>query len=107
MGYIKGRFCSLRGLRQQIDNARDHERALIWVKTCIVIHTLISVIEEGDEDGEFIAELVQEGMGDPDTHNSLDHRDGGSSDAQQQVGGRAKRSELKHILLEHLSHGNL
>ncbi|KAJ7616875.1 hypothetical protein B0H17DRAFT_876951, partial [Mycena rosella] len=41
MGYIKGRFCSLRGLRQQIDDSVDHERALAWVKTCVVIHTLV------------------------------------------------------------------
>jgi hypothetical protein len=58
MGYLKGRFSSLRGLRQQIDDATDHKRALAWVKTCIIIHTLISFVKEGVEDGEFIAELV-------------------------------------------------
>lgn len=31
MGYIKGRFPSLRELQEQIDNAVDHERALAWV----------------------------------------------------------------------------
>lgn len=62
MGLFKGRFCSLRGLRQQIDDALDHERALAWVKACIVIHTLIYMIEEGCEDAEYIAELIQEGM---------------------------------------------
>ncbi|KAK7022516.1 hypothetical protein R3P38DRAFT_2474392, partial [Favolaschia claudopus] len=61
MGYLKGRFCSLRGLRQQIDNSIDHERALAWVKACLVIHTLISFIESGEEDWEFVDELVQEG----------------------------------------------
>ncbi|KJA13569.1 hypothetical protein HYPSUDRAFT_119452, partial [Hypholoma sublateritium FD-334 SS-4] len=45
MGYFKGRFCSMRGLRQQIDDARDHERAVAWIKACIVIHTLIFFIE--------------------------------------------------------------
>jgi hypothetical protein len=34
---------------------------LVWVKTCIVLHALISIIEEEDEDVEYIAELVQEG----------------------------------------------
>jgi hypothetical protein len=60
MGYIKGQFCSLQGLRQQIDDIHDHRQALVWVKTCIVLHALISIIEEGDEDMEYIAELVQE-----------------------------------------------
>ncbi|KAJ7748991.1 hypothetical protein B0H16DRAFT_1223401, partial [Mycena metata] len=41
MGYIKGRFASLRGLRQQIDDSNDHECALAWVKVCIIIHTLV------------------------------------------------------------------
>ena len=45
MGYLKGRFSSLRGLRQQISDATDHKRALAWVKTCIIIHTLISFVE--------------------------------------------------------------
>jgi hypothetical protein len=104
MGYIKGRFCSLRGLRQPIDNARAHGRALIWVKTCIIIHTLVSIIEEGEEDDDFTAELVQEGLDETDTHDVLQDRDGGgSSDVRQQGEGSAKRTELKCILLEYLS----
>jgi hypothetical protein len=93
MGYIKGQFCSLRGLRQQIDNIRDHGRALVWVKTCIFLHALISIIEEGDEDMEYVAELVQEGRDYEELHGTsrLERRDS-LSDAQQQVGGRAKRS---------------
>ena len=44
MGYIKGHFCSLQGLRQQIDDAVDHEHAVACIKACIVIHTLIFLI---------------------------------------------------------------
>jgi hypothetical protein len=62
MGYIKGRFSSLRGLRQQIDDSNDHERALAWVKACIVIHTLVGIIEDGAEDQDFMDELVQAGL---------------------------------------------
>ena len=58
MGYLKGQFSSLRGLFQQINDATDHMHALAWVKTCIIIHTLVSFIEEGDEDNEFMDELV-------------------------------------------------
>ena len=68
MGYIKGRFCSLRGLRQQIDDAVDHERAIAWIKACIVIHTLIFRIEHGQEDPLFVQELVQAGS-DPSLYN--------------------------------------
>ena len=65
MGYLKGHFSSLRGLYQQIGDAINHKCVLTWVKTCIVIHTLISFIEEGDEDNEFINELVREGADAP------------------------------------------
>jgi hypothetical protein len=61
---------------------------LVWVKTCIVLHALISIIEEGDEDMEYVAELVQEGRDYKELHGTsiLEHRDN-LSDAQQQVGG--------------------
>ena len=64
MEYFKGRFCSLHGLHQQIDNAVDHECTLAWVKACIVIHTLVLLIEGGNEDLEFIKDLVWQGLGD-------------------------------------------
>ncbi|KAF8577493.1 hypothetical protein K439DRAFT_1282785, partial [Ramaria rubella] len=41
VGYLKGRFSSLNGLRQQIDDEVDHHQALEWIHACIVIHTLI------------------------------------------------------------------
>ena len=102
MGYIKGRFCSLQGLRQQIDNPRDHELALVWIKSCIVIHGLVSIIEQGDEDKDFVAELVRAGI--DDRPNILQGRNdvGGPSDTQREVGGNAKRSQLKNFLLENL-----
>jgi hypothetical protein len=104
MGYIQSRFCSLWGLQQQIDDIHDHGWALVWVKTYIVLHALISIIEEGDKDMEYVAELVQEGRDYEELHGTsrLECRDG-LSDAQQQVGGRAKRSQLKCILLEYLN----
>ena len=42
----------------------DHECALAWVKTCIVIHALVSNIEHGTEDQEFVKELIQLGLQD-------------------------------------------
>jgi hypothetical protein len=100
MGYLKGRFSSLRGLRQQIDNATDHKRALAWVKTCIVIHTLVSFIERGDEDEDFIAELVREGT--DALVDRIQQADSGPSDIQRETGGQRKRTELKRMLFESL-----
>lgn len=100
MGYLKGRFSSLRGLRQQIDDATDHKRALAWVKTCVIIHTLVSFIEEGDEDGEFVTELVREGT---DARGDvLRQANSEPSDTQRDTQGQRKRTELKRMLFEEL-----
>ena len=103
MGYLKGRFSSLRGLRQQIGDATDHKRALVWVKTCIIIHTLVSFIEEGDEDSDFMEELVREGT---DVPGDVDIRqaDGGASDTQRETQGQLKRTLLKTALFESLEY---
>ncbi|GAW01816.1 DDE family endonuclease [Lentinula edodes] len=58
--HLKGRLQSLRGLRQQILDEQSHRRALEWVRTCLVIHTLIHIIEEGDVDSEWEEELIQQ-----------------------------------------------
>lgn len=100
MGYIKGRFCSLQGLRQQIDNAQDHERAIIWVKACIIIHTLIFTIEKGEEDPSFVADLIEEGrepagvdfLGDDETREST-----------RETRGKRLREKLKKDLFDYLS----
>jgi hypothetical protein len=100
MGYLKGRFSSLRGLRQQIGDATDHRRALTWVKTCIVIHTLVSFIEEGGEDNEFMDELVREGTDIPD--DVMGEADTDRSETQRETQGQRKRTDLKMMLFESL-----
>lgn len=93
MGYIKGRFSSLRGLRQQIDDSLDHERALAWVKTCIVIHTLVAIIEEGAEDQDFMNELVQEGLANRPPPPQVIETEVSSS--TRKTRGQRKRTDLK------------
>jgi hypothetical protein len=60
MGYLKGRFCSLKSLRQQIDDERDHLCAVEWIRTCLILHTLI--IRLNLEDEEFADNLLAEGL---------------------------------------------
>jgi hypothetical protein len=93
MGYIKGRFSSLRGLRQQIDNSVDHERALAWVKTCIVIHTLVGFLEAGREDPDFMWELVEAGLANPQPITEV--REMVESSRRRKTRGQRKRTELK------------
>jgi len=53
VGYLKGRFQSLQGLRQQINSAQDYALALAWVWVCIIVHSLAACYEEGEEDDHF------------------------------------------------------
>lgn len=95
MGYIKGRFASLRGLRQQIDDSVDHERALAWVKACIVIHTLVGLIESGQVDDD-LEELVREGLGNGPTAPLLPEIE--VSSGRRKSRGQRKRVDLKNKL---------
>ena len=100
MGYLKGRFCSLQGLWQQIDDSRDHEHALVWVKCCIIIHTLISIIKEGNKDKDFVTQIVREGT-DPVDVSSARLEDGsGCSDVQWETWGQQKRTQRKQQLFD-------
>lgn len=105
MGYIKGRFCSLRGLRQQIDTAQDHQRAIAWIKACIVLHTLVFFIEHGNEDPEFVEHLVERGNrhAGPDDSGNIDEIE---AEAARETKGQRKREELKEYILECVSHSD-
>jgi len=96
VGYLKGRFCSLRGLRQQIDGTLGHERAIAWIKTCLVIHTLVSKIEHGSEDANFVQELIEEGSEGPTDQNDV------IAEAAREVRGQTLREKLKADLFKYL-----
>ena len=50
MGYLKGRFQSLRGLRQKINSEQDFCWALAWVRVCLIIHSLAAQAEVVEDD---------------------------------------------------------
>lgn len=96
MGYLKGRMCSLRGLRQQITDERDHDLALVWVQTCVIIHTLVSRIEGDDEDPEWRRECIRMGR-----EGDENDRDEPVLSEQMRVrAGMAWREALKAKLFE-------
>ncbi|PPQ95100.1 hypothetical protein CVT25_011530 [Psilocybe cyanescens] len=100
MGYFRGRFASLQGLQQQINNAKGHKRAVAWIKACIVIHTLVFFIKHGHEDKEQFEQLIQEGTDDPsisNPHNNI------KNEAIQETRGQQKQEQLKSEFLKSLS----
>jgi hypothetical protein len=55
------------------------------------------MIELGDEDMEFMEELMREGA---DSVDTVGLEDGGRSDIERETGGQQKRTQLKHMLFE-------
>lgn len=51
MGYLKGRWSSLRGLRLRIDDPDSHKFATLWIASCIHLHNF-AIGHEGKENPE-------------------------------------------------------
>jgi hypothetical protein len=77
VGYLKGWFGSLRGLRQQIRDNRFPELSLEWIKTCIVVHMLWFCIERDLPDGGMVEQLLSEGREDEDAQADENWGDSG------------------------------
>jgi hypothetical protein len=86
----------LKGLRQQIKNTQDHERALAWIRTCIVIHTMVHEIETEEFDEEWIEELILDGLS-SDELSSLDE-DHVAAQIRRESQGQRKRRKIKQDL---------
>ena len=53
IGYLKGRFQSLKELRVQIMNQKSHKFATYWVACCVGVHTFAMTCEDADEENEY------------------------------------------------------
>jgi hypothetical protein len=71
MGYLKGRFQSLRGLRQNINSNHDYLIALTWVRVALIIHSF-ALEAEHEYDGDDFWEWVQNGLVDDDDDDAGD-----------------------------------
>jgi hypothetical protein len=96
--FLKGRFQSLRGLRQQIKNETDHLRALEWIHACLVIHTLIQDIEsEFEVDSDWEEELITLGLS-SDSSDSDDDAPVTGQTRRRETAGQRKRRKVKDSL---------
>jgi hypothetical protein len=73
---------------------------LVWVKCCIIIHTLTSIIEEGNKDEDFVAQLVREGTDLVDVSSTRLEDGSECSDVQRETQGQQKRTQLKQLLFD-------
>ena len=86
IGLLKGRFQALRELRAQISSTKSHKRAIIFIRSCIILHNLILRLEGGTFDAGFREWLVSSG-----TQNLQDMADGDSDEPR--VGQRRAETE--------------
>ncbi|KLO10886.1 hypothetical protein SCHPADRAFT_806927, partial [Schizopora paradoxa] len=50
IGFLKGRFKSLKGLRVKIQDKRTHRLATYWVIACIMVHSFAMKCEEEENE---------------------------------------------------------
>ncbi|KAF7291382.1 DDE Tnp4 domain-containing protein [Mycena indigotica] len=100
VGYLKGRFCSLRGLRLRIDDQEHIGFATYWIIACMVVHNFAMVHERNiDMDTDvFFLEGLQ--------HVQADVAEAGAADADARdielAAAEERRCEIKEMLFDFL-----
>jgi len=73
IGFLKGRFQSLKSLRLNIKDEATHKFATYWVAACIAVHSFAMQCEadekesDDDEDGQ-AWDFIREGLSESDSH---------------------------------------
>jgi hypothetical protein len=103
IGFFKGRFQSMKGLRVNIKDEKTHRFATYWIAACIGIHTFAMQCEEQERGADSDDEAV---MADPFINEGLSS----TSESEENTGlaqngtrvhvGKAKREELKRRLFK-------
>lgn len=110
IGFLKGRFHSLKGLRVRIKDKKSHQFATYWVAACIGLHAFAMQCEaderernnSDDEEDPFIAEGLSSDS-DSDNENLVAYRARvlqGSVSGLRLHQARARRDQLKDVYLE-------
>ena len=114
VGYLKGRWSSLRGLRIRIDKPEDHQFTTLWIASCIHLHNFAIGHEnkETPEADQFFIEGQQILCEDRERHQSWERErqeiiieeenNYGDDERIELLEGRLKREALKKALLEYI-----
>jgi hypothetical protein len=106
IGFLKGRFHSLKGLRVRILDERSHKFATYWVAACIGLHAFAMQCED-EEDSQsddleemdaFIAEGLSSSESDSETNTAPETNARTAGRSSRLYEGRARREQLRHRL---------
>ena len=70
IGFLKGRFQSLKALRVRIENEQMHKYATYWVVACIALHSFALQCEEVERDSDSDVDgdpFIREGLSSSDS----------------------------------------
>ncbi|KAJ7451320.1 hypothetical protein FB451DRAFT_1145709 [Mycena latifolia] len=101
IGFLKGRFHSLKGLRVNIKDEKTHKFATYWVAACIGVHSFAMQREaeergqDSDDDAVMADPFIQEGLSSSDSEDNA-----GPAAPVIAHPGKAKREDLKHRLFK-------
>jgi hypothetical protein len=101
IGFLKGRFQSLKGLRVSIKDQKTHKFATYWVAACIGVHSFAMECEDTERDAEAEEDAV---MADPFINEGLSSSSDSDANAAYAPpgtrfhAGKTKREDLKRRL---------
>ena len=101
IGYLKGRFQSLKGLRIYIQDERSHKFATYWILACIVAHNIAleCEAEERAEDEDVDDDpFIREGLSSSSESDSSDEEVPMYHGARSLNAAKARREILKDAL---------
>ncbi|KAF8590107.1 hypothetical protein K439DRAFT_1331371, partial [Ramaria rubella] len=113
VGFLKGRWSSLHGLRLHIDNPTHIRFTVIWVTTCIVLHNFALLHEAEESTGvdvelnEFFhdsLELLEDEQRDREAWDGMVDEEEAAD--MQLIQGRLRHENLKQQLFDHLKGSN-
>ena len=118
MGFLKGRWSSLKGLRVSIKGQRGVQYATLWIIACINLHAFAMRHEAGDDmrkdkfyrDGKKYQQKQErlERMWKRDRRRRTEEEEAelDEDDDVELLRGKIKREELKEELLRYLDEDN-
>jgi hypothetical protein len=73
IGFLKGRFHSLKHLRLRISDERSHKFATYWIAACIRIHASAKQCEdeEREDDSDYEDPFIAEGLSSSDSDSDV------------------------------------
>jgi len=108
IGFLKGRFQSLKGLRINIRNEEGHKFATYWIVSCIGLHSFAmkcereerAAADRGSDSDSFIEQGLSSSSSSSIPTELVHHRQRRAPRTSSLAAAKARRQQLKDLLLQ-------